>query len=94
MKTVLVLPVFVGHVAIAQVGNAGTAHMTQLGIGFGVGGAAQYHVDPVAGALERCTMVRRAQADQRAQRRQAELAAELAALAAGTLGRVHGSLLA
>ena len=57
-------PVLVEQKAVAQVGDAGAAHLAQPGKRCRVGCGAQHDVDPVAGAFERRAVVRRAQADQ------------------------------
>ena len=63
LKTIAAVPVRIEHVAVAQVGDAGAAQLAQPGEGRAVGGAAEDHVDPVAGPLQRRAVVRRAQED-------------------------------
>ena len=63
------MPVLVEHVAEAQVGDAGAADLPEPRERRAVAADAEQHVDPVAAALERRAVVRRAEADQRAQLR-------------------------
>ena len=60
-EAVAALPVGVQHMAVAQVGNAGAAQLTQFCKWATVGRSAQHHVDPVARPLQRRAVVRRAQ---------------------------------
>ena len=60
-EPVAAFPVLVQHVAVAQVGDAGTADLSQPGEWGGIGGRAQNHVDPVAAAFQRRAVVRRAE---------------------------------
>ena len=82
-EAVAPLPVLVEDVAVAQVGDAGAADLSQARERRAVAADAEQHVDPVAALLERRAVVRRAQADQPAQRAPPTVA--------GRLGHVAGA---
>ena len=63
LKALPPLPVSVQQMSVAQIGNAGTAQLGQPRKRSAVGRAAQQDINPVAGALQWCTVMRRAEKD-------------------------------
>ncbi len=73
-EAIAALPVLVEQVAVAQVGDAGAAQLAQARERRRVGRGAEQQVDPVAAALERRAVVRRAEEDEVVEARRPALA--------------------
>ena len=63
-ETVAALPVLVQEGAVAQVGDAGAAHLAEPAEGGGVKRLAEDHIDPIADPFERRAMVGRSEKDE------------------------------
>src|SRR5271165_3158680 len=81
-EAVATLPIFVHQVSVAQVGDAGAADLAEPREGSRIRRLAQNDVDPIADALERRAVMRRAEKDELAQFLP-PLAARLLAIGAG-----------
>src|SRR3546814_3673150 len=78
------VPVFIAHVAIAQIGDAGAAELAQTRKRCGVGAGAEQQIEAVAAAFQRSTVVRAAEEHHRAQFRQPVVADDAGMMASAT----------